>query len=162
MNQSIFVLGALVSAMIFSFAQQRTIVDSELRRVDHYYEARSSKESTRVLDRLETIPFDPAGAVEDPDSLSLEGEAQEVSGLKDLQTLNDASALHYMSFETADSLDMYLSVELRFVEPGPSGSFVASSQPPFFKEVEVTVQPAVSDGPDGVTRSRVLTQVPAP
>lgn len=162
MNQSIFVLGALVSAMIFSFAQQRTIVDSELRRVDHYYQAQSSKEATRVLDRLEALPFDPAGTVEDADSLSLEGETEGVSSLKDLQTLNDASALSDLPFETADSLEMYLSVDLRFVAPDSNGTFVESSQPTFYKEAEVTVAPAVSDGPDGVTRSRIFTEVPAP
>lgn len=162
MNQSIFVLGALVSAMIFSFAQQRTVVDSELRRIDQFYQSRSSKEATDLLDRFERLPFDPVGAVEDPDSLSLEGTATEVSDVGDVQSLNDVGELTAIALNTADSLQLYATVDVQFVEPTGDGAFAVSQDPTFYKEVTVTVEPWVSGAPDGVTLSRVYSFAPEP
>lgn len=163
MNQSIFALAALVSAMVFSFAQQQTVIESEVRRIDQFYTSRSSREAVRLLDRLEALPFDPSGTVKNPDSLTLETDLDGGAVLSDLTMLNDAAALEDETIENPDSLDLYVSGEVRYVEPVQDGSFEVAQDPTFYKEVIVTVRADTTDAADtraAVTVSRIYSFVP--
>lgn len=162
MNQSLFALVALVGAMIFSFAQQQTVVESELRRVDQLYESRSARQGVRILDRLARLPFDPAGTVEKAEDLTLDAEVSAEAGLQDLTTLNDAAVLQAEPIGQADSLGFVFSVDVRYVELSAQGGFEPSAGPTFFKEATVTVRPAGSSQTGVVTMSRVFTDVPEP
>lgn len=162
MNQSLFALVALVGAMIFSFAQQRTVVESELRRVDHLYESRSARHGVRILDRLARLPFDPAGTVEDTEDLTLDVEVSAETELRDLKTLNDAAVLQEEPIVRADSLGLVFSVDVHYVEPSAEGAFEQTAGPTFFKEVTVTVSPEGTSQTGAVTMSRVFTYVPEP
>lgn len=160
MNQSIFALAALVAAMVFSFAQQQTVVESELRRVDQLYTSRSAREAVQLLDRLEHADFDPAGKVTSTDELTLSTNLTAESGISDVNILNDAGALEDEPIVKPDSIGLYLSADVGFVEPASDGSFEDSTDPTFYKKVTVTVRPSRTDTSGGITLSRVYTYTP--